>query len=164
MKSVLDAHNGSNTITSFEQAVEHYSKPAIVGEELQSVQLIDVMKADPDFLTLRDGHHLTKAKQSILSALDHALHLIQSTQNTAGGDSDSAFYVKENELAELNDTKQELLSVYNNLSDSYHPEILIDGKSGRDWYSIQATPGKTIIFNDMSTFRTPTICMTKALY
>ena len=97
------------------------------------MQLIDVMKADSNFLTLRNGDHLLKAKQSLIDAMDHALMLMQQIEMLAGGDSNSMVYVKQSELDELKDSKKMLLSLYNNLSNSYHPHITVNGKAGQDW-------------------------------
>ena len=92
-----------------------------------------------------------------MDAMDHALLLMQQIEMLAGGDSNSMVYVKQSELDELKDSKKEVLSYYNNLSNSYHPGITVDGKSGQDWYSLKATEGRTLIFTDESTIRDPEV-------
>ena len=104
------------------------------------------MKADAAFLTLRDGDHLIKAKQSLLGVMDHALLLMQQIEMLAGGDSNSVVYVKPNELDDLKDSKKMLLFIFNNLSGTYHQHITVDGKSGQDWYSMPSTQGRTLIY------------------
>ena len=68
------------------------------------------MKADPNFLTLRNGDHLLKAKQSLIDTMDHAL-LLMADRDVGGWRSNSMVYVKPSELDELKDSKKEVLSL-----------------------------------------------------
>jgi hypothetical protein len=157
LKSLLDDARGSqNQIDTFEEAVEHYSASNVTGTELESIQLIDVLKVDSNFLQLRNSTDLANARSSLLSALDYGLKFIQSIQGLNGGSSDSTFYVMSHELAELKESKKEALSVWNNVSKVYHPSISINGKSGADWYSVEEIPGTTLVLGYESTIRNTT--------
>ena len=136
-------------ITSFEMAVEHYSNEANQSPE---ISLLDVMKADSLFLTTRRGGHLRSARTSLLGALDQTLRLLQAIEND-GGDKDSGFYVESDDLAELQYDKKVMLSLYNNLNGSYHPDITIGDKKGREWYSLEPSEGLTLAFHFDSTIR-----------
>ncbi len=154
VQQIYASKNVITPITSFEMAAEFYSK-----EENQSpeITLLDVMKADPFFLTTRRGGprlggHLGAAKNDLLGAFDQVLRLVQAIE-ADGGDKNSGFYVDSDDLAELQYDKKVMLSLYNNLKGSYHPEITIGDKSGKDWYSLEASQGQTLVFHFDSTIR-----------
>ena len=84
IQSVLDTHGINNTITSFEQAIEHYSNPTVNDEELQSVQLIDVMKADPNFFNSEEWRSFIKSK-AVFNGCDGSCSIAYAADRDVGG-------------------------------------------------------------------------------
>ena len=146
---ILESKDASSGVTSFEGALEYYDSDS---NEMPEVKLIDILKEDNSFLTSRGRLHFSGAKAALTDTLDEILEFMQAVESD-GGNPRSAFYVAQDELAQLKNDKKVLLSMYNNLIQGYHPSITIDGKSGAAWYSLAANEGETLAYNYQSSIR-----------
>lgn len=148
--SLLPELDNPFDIQTFEQAVEYYTRSDVVDPKCM---LVDILKADSNFLTLINKEHLRNSKEVIIETLHYILLFYQSIEILGGGQSGSAFYVKAEDIEEIKEWKKRLLSIYNNITRSYHRTITVDGVGGKDWYSIGNSETTSFYFNYRSSHR-----------
>jgi len=154
IKEVLDRRFASNTVSTLKGLVERYSDETIPDSELQSlenIEVVEILRTDDQFLKLRDLSLLTASRDSLGLALESSLHFIKTIEALSGGSPISAFYVTAEDMHALKENKKVLLSIWNNLNQSYHPDFSISGLTGDAWYSVSASLGETLIHEYDST-------------